>query len=76
MELSLSLKYVKSPGTIEVRRSFLNTPPGKHVLTPEVAEVCTSVQRTTLTKSNPNNSTILSFLILSFSAQYSTLGIY
>ena len=45
VELSPSFKYVKLPGSTEVRRSSLNTPPGKHVLTTEAAELCTTPKR-------------------------------
>ena len=42
VRFSPSLKYVKSPGSTEVRRSSLDTPPRKHALTTEAAKLCTT----------------------------------
>ena len=42
---SPSLKYVKSPGSTEVRRGSLATPPQKHLLTTEAAKLCTTPKR-------------------------------
>ena len=42
---SPSLKYVKSPGSTEVRMGSLATPARKHVLKTEAAELCTTPRR-------------------------------
>ena len=45
VRFSPSLKYVKSPGSTEVRMGSLATPPRKHVLKTEAAELCTTPRR-------------------------------